>query len=143
MAKAPIGKRILAYIIDCVLGGVLIGIAIGIAAIVMILGLSSGKGAIAMVGMLVYFLALFGAIAIMILYLLCRDVLFKGRSLGKKLMSLKIVGKDGQQAGKKALILRNVTMLIPLLNIIELIMPFVDKDGLRFGDKIAGTQVLG
>jgi uncharacterized RDD family membrane protein YckC len=75
-------------------------------------------------------------------YELLRDGFFGGRSLGKKLMGLKVVNtKTGKPCSIKDSILRNITLFIPVVNLIEIVMPFIDAEGLRFGDKLAGTKV--
>jgi uncharacterized RDD family membrane protein YckC len=140
MAKASVGKRVVAYIIDCVLISVIIGVIMGGSMLLtfVVAMISSTLAAMSMIlwfgAMGLSFLAMFG-------YLLVRDALGSGRSIGKKFMGLKVV-KGGQKCSYMDSAKRNVTLIIPLLNIVELVMPFVDKDGLRFGDKFAGTEVV-
>jgi uncharacterized RDD family membrane protein YckC len=85
---------------------------------------------------------LFVGVVLALGYELLRDGFFGGRSLGKKLMGLKVVNtKTGKPCSIKDSILRNITLFIPVVNLIEIVMPFIDAEGLRFGDKLAGTKV--
>jgi uncharacterized RDD family membrane protein YckC len=78
--------------------------------------------------------------------MLLRDGLFGGRSLGKKLMKLRVVRSDGSKCDFVSSALRNITLpvfsIIPPLYLIELLLPLVDKEGLRLGDRVAKTQVV-
>jgi uncharacterized RDD family membrane protein YckC len=91
-------------------------------------------------------------------YLLIGDGLFDGRSLGKKLIGLRVVSADTNiPCTFRDSILRNSTlgigflfykvlwlgwMLIILISIIEFIILLGSKDGKRFGDEIAKTVVI-
>jgi uncharacterized RDD family membrane protein YckC len=91
-------------------------------------------------------------------YLLIGDGLFDGRSLGKKLIGLRVVSADtNTPCTFRDSILRNSTlgigflfykvlwlgwMLIILISIIEFIILLGSKDGKRFGDEIAKTVVI-
>jgi uncharacterized RDD family membrane protein YckC len=137
--KAPIGKRIIAYIIDCVLVAVIAGIFFGIG-FTLPLVLRN-----AIVGILGLLIALLGFVLALV-YMLLRDGLFGGRSLGKKLMKLRVVRSDGSKCDFVSSALRNITLpvfsIIPPLYLIELLLPLVDKEGLRLGDRVAKTQVV-
>jgi uncharacterized RDD family membrane protein YckC len=91
-------------------------------------------------------------------YLLIGDGLFDGRSLGKKLIGLRVVSADtNTPCTFRESILRNSTLgigflfykvlwlgwiLIILISIIEFIILLGSKDGKRFGDEIAKTVVI-
>lgn len=91
-------------------------------------------------------------------YLLIGDGLFDGRSLGKKLIGLRVVSADTNTACTfRESILRNSTLgigflfykvlwlgwiLIILISMIEFIILLGSKDGKRFGDEIAKTVVI-
>ena len=145
MVKASIGKRVVAYIIDSVIvAAIILVIGLGgfLASTLLGIGLTaatdSGAGMLMMfVGFIPYVLAIILALG----YALLKDGLFSGRSLGKKLMGLKVT-RDGVNCNMVGSILRNITLFIPILGLIELIMPFIDAEGLRFGDKIAKTKVV-
>lgn len=79
-----------------------------------------------------------------ILYFLSKDALpvLGGQSVGKKLLQIKVVKKPSFQAITKdypSSILRSVTLLIPGLNLIELIFILSNKE--RLGDRWANTTV--
>lgn len=91
-------------------------------------------------------------------YLLLGDGLFDGRSLGKKLLKLKVVARETHTACSfKDSILRNsifavayALWLVPWIGwlfivltlLVEFIMVLGSKDGARLGDEIAKTVVL-
>lgn len=139
MAKANIVKRIVAYLIDSVIAGVIMAVPLVVAIVVMMVGLVINPA----IGMLVYFAILLVAVVAIVAYSLLKDGLFGGRSPGKKLAGLKVVNvRRNSPCSMKDSVMRNLTFMVPLLNIVECIMPFVDAEGLRFGDKWAGTQVV-
>jgi uncharacterized RDD family membrane protein YckC len=72
-------------------------------------------------------------------YLLLKDALFGGQSIGKKAMKYAAVREDGTSLSGDfgASALRNVTLLIPLLDAI-----FVIIDKPRLGDTLAKTKVV-
>jgi uncharacterized RDD family membrane protein YckC len=139
MVKASIGKRIVAYIIDSVLLGVIVGVIMGGSMVVSLVlaSISDTLGAMSMLltfgSMGIIFIAMFG-------YILLRDGI-GGRSIGKKLMGLKVV-EGGKPCSYVGSIKRNITLIIPILGFVEMIMPFIDPEGKRFGDKFADTQVV-
>jgi uncharacterized RDD family membrane protein YckC len=91
-------------------------------------------------------------------YLLIGDGLFDGRSLGKKLIGLRVVSADtGEPCSFRDSILRNsifgigyLLYLIPWLGwifiVIVIVFEFIvllgSKDGMRLGDEIAKTKVV-
>ncbi len=67
-----------------------------------------------------------------------RDVIFKGRSLGKRLFELYVYEKNSlQQATKKQLISRNIFFFLYLVDVFVLIFT-----GETIGDRVAGTVVV-
>jgi uncharacterized RDD family membrane protein YckC len=140
MAKAPIGKRVIAYIIDSVLVGVAIGVIVGVTMVLSII-LGSLSDSLGWLSMILSFGAMGLAFIVGFGYFFIRDAMGSGRSIGKKFMGLKVV-KDGAKISYVDSIKRNITFIVPILGFVEMIMPFVDKDGMRFGDKFAGTQVV-
>jgi len=136
--KADVGKRIIAAIID------------------------------GLIGFIPAFVPVIGGIAASA-YLLTKDALpfiiakndeWKGKSVGKKLMGLKVVELNGQEIDILVSCKRNITLAIGsisaifivlvviggpiqlILGIIELILVITDLKGLRLGDRIANTQVV-
>ncbi|HUU56856.1 MAG TPA: RDD family protein [bacterium] len=88
-----------------------------------------------------YFQQLFwGVVAgIGVFYFLVRDA--GGASIGKRIMGLRVVKYDDydRPANLVHSILRNITLLLPLLNILDIIYAFTDPKGRRVGDRFAGT----
>ena len=78
--------------------------------------------------------ALFG-----MLFLL-RDV--GGQSPGKRLFGLRLVREGGRPVGLFASIARNLPMLIPGWNLLELLAVIRRADGRRGGDRMAGTTLV-
>lgn len=138
-AKADLGKRILAAIIDCLIAVVPMFIPV--------------IGAIA------------GAAYILtkdaIVYVIGKNEEWKNKSIGKKLMGLKVVELSGQDVDIMVSSKRNITiaigsilaiipilgwiaavMVAPIIGIIECILVLTDPKGRRIGDKIANTQVV-
>jgi uncharacterized RDD family membrane protein YckC len=148
-AKADLGKRFVALLIDSVLAGVVYSL----------LGMGGIRGA--GLGMLIG-----GA------YILVRDGLaldfMDGRSIGKKVMKLRPVRLDGGAMDIEASVRRNwplalsnvlggaiylifgwagvfatpIIALAGLFGLVEAILVLTDKDGRRFGDKFGNTQVI-
>ncbi|HRN17717.1 MAG: RDD family protein [Trueperaceae bacterium] len=140
-SKPDVGKRAIAYIIDAVIAGVL--------------------SALPVIGSLLGFA-----------YILTRDGFdfdfMDGRSLGKKLMKLRVVREDGGKMDLTTSIKRNWTLALgslgylvvyaPFLGIIaltlllslvgaivgliEIYLVLTAPDGRRYGDRFAGTHVI-
>lgn len=93
-----------------------------------------------------------------IVYLLISDGLFDGRSLGKKILGLKVLSlSTGGSGNFRDSILRNITLAaalllykIPLIGwlfvvailAVEFLLMLGNKDGMRLGDDIANTKVI-
>ena len=72
-------------------------------------------------------------------------VLFRdaaGGSPGKKLFGLRLVQKGGSGSGPAASLARNLTLLVPGWNLIEIASVIRRRDGRRPGDKLAGTTLV-
>jgi uncharacterized RDD family membrane protein YckC len=73
--------------------------------------------------------------------LLLRDG-WRGRSLGKLIMGLSLGQRQGRLPGFGRSILRNLSLLIPGLNLIEILLVIFSAGGRRIGDRLAGTTVV-
>ncbi|MDR1218365.1 MAG: RDD family protein [Treponema sp.] len=72
------------------------------------------------------------------IYLIVRDIIGK-RSIGKRVFKLKIINKsNGNEASILKRFVRNITWI---LGPIDIIVFLISKE--RFGDKIAGTDIIG
>ncbi len=78
------------------------------------------------------------ALATLILSILIRDGI-RGRSVGKQLLGLRLTTRSGGRCGYFRSIVRNLPLIVPLWNMIE--VGFVLAGKPRTGDRIAGTAV--
>lgn len=93
-----------------------------------------------------------------LMYLLLGDGFFDGRSVGKKLLRLKVLSAEtGGPCSFKDSMLRNSTfgvgyalwivpfigwIFIVIVSVIEFLLVLGSKDGMRLGDEIAKTVVI-
>ncbi len=93
-----------------------------------------------------------------VVYFLISDGLFEGRSIGKKVMRLRVISlKDDGSASFRESIIRNSTitlglllfkiplfgwLLAPIIFIFEFLLILGNKDGMRLGDDLANTKVI-
>jgi uncharacterized RDD family membrane protein YckC len=78
------------------------------------------------------------ALGILMLAMLLRDG-FRGRSIGKQLLGLRLVTPRGDGIGYFRSLLRNLPLVIPVWNLLELILVLIGKR--RTGDRLARTTV--
>ena len=78
------------------------------------------------------------ALAVLMIALLFRDG-FRGRSIGKQLLGLRLVTPRGDGCGYFRSLVRNVPLVIPGWNLLELLLVLAGKA--RTGDRIARTNV--
>ena len=78
------------------------------------------------------------ALAILVLAMLFRDG-FRGRSIGKYLLGLRLITPRGERCGWGRSFVRNVPLVIPGWNLIEMTLVLLGKP--RTGDRIARTTV--
>ncbi|HHV07249.1 MAG TPA: RDD family protein [Firmicutes bacterium] len=139
MEKADLITRFLAALID--------GMVVGILTLVPLVGLLAAA---------VYMLTKDG-----IVYELTKNQEFRGRSIGKRILGLKVVRLDNMEMDISTSARRNLTLglgsliaLVPIIgwilgviigaimNIVEMLFVLMDSEGRRLGDKWAGTQVV-
>jgi uncharacterized RDD family membrane protein YckC len=75
-----------------------------------------------------------------VLLFLARDS--AGGSPGKKLLGLRLVSATGSPAGLAASLVRNLPLLVPGWNLIEMGSVIRRRDGRRPGDRLAGTMLV-
>lgn len=78
------------------------------------------------------------ALAVLVLAMLFRDG-FRGRSIGKNLLGLRLVTPRGEGCGYMRSFVRNIPLIIPGWNLIEVVLVLLGKA--RTGDRIAKTTV--
>lgn len=80
------------------------------------------------------------------LYILFRDGIFSGQSIGKKVMGIQAVHTDGRPIHFVDSSFRNVLfifyILFPLFIVVETIAMFRNPEHRRLGDRIASTHVV-
>jgi uncharacterized RDD family membrane protein YckC len=79
-----------------------------------------------------------GALAVLIIAMLFRDG-FRGRSIGKHLLGLRLLTPRGEGCGYFRSLVRNIPLIVPLWNLLEVLMVLLGKA--RTGDRIAKTTV--
>jgi uncharacterized RDD family membrane protein YckC len=78
------------------------------------------------------------ALGILMFAILVRDG-YRGRSLGKQLLGLRLVTPHGEGCGWLRSIARNIPLVIPGWNLIEIVLVLLGRP--RSGDRIAKTTV--
>ena len=85
-------------------------------------------------------IAIVWAIAVIILFvgLLLRDG-YRGRSLGKRMLGLRLLTPQGEGCGYGRSVARNLPLIIPVWNLLEAALVIAGRK--RTGDRIARTVV--
>ena len=78
------------------------------------------------------------ALAILVVGMLIRDG-YRGRSLGKQMLGLRLVTPRGDGCGYLRSVVRNLPLMIPVWNLVELVLVLAGRS--RTGDRIARTTV--
>ncbi len=81
------------------------------------------------------------ALLLFILFILFRDG-FGGRSMGKRVMAIAILTPDGRPVTLFRSAARNLPLIVPLWNLVEVAMVFFAAEGRRSGDRIAKTRIV-
>jgi len=88
----------------------------------------------------------FWGVFLSMIYIVFRDGIFSGQSIGKKVMGIRVVHADGRPISFVDSSFRNVLFLIPYLLpltlAVETVAMFRSPDRLRLGDRIAKTRVV-
>ncbi|HSN69651.1 MAG TPA: RDD family protein [Thermoanaerobaculia bacterium] len=80
------------------------------------------------------------ALFVFLLFILFRDA--RGRSMGKRVMAVEIRSPTGTRLGWFRSAARNLPLVVPGWNLVEVVMIFAAAGGRRSGDRIAGTTVV-
>jgi uncharacterized RDD family membrane protein YckC len=80
----------------------------------------------------------FVALGLLTIALLVRDG-FRGRSIGKHMLGLRLMTPRGEGCSYARSLVRNIPLIIPGWNLLELVLVFAGKA--RTGDRIARTTV--
>lgn len=88
----------------------------------------------------------FWGVFLSMIYIVFRDGIFSGQSVGKKVMGIRVVHADGRPISFVDSSFRNVLFLVPYLLpltlAVETVAMFRSPDRLRLGDRIAKTRVV-
>ncbi len=79
------------------------------------------------------------ALAILTVGILIRDG-YRGRSLGKRMLGLRLMTPRGEGCGYARSVARNASLVVPGWNILELVLVVAGRA--RTGDRLARTTVL-
>lgn len=80
-------------------------------------------------------------IPVALIYVIFRDSIGKGTSLGKRGLGLIIVDlRSGQPCNGKRVLARNIIDIIPLVDLADFLLMCIDKKGQKIMDKVLGTQ---
>lgn len=160
--KADLGKRILAYLIDCIIGGLPGAIVVPLVLIPFFTVTRSydyyngfARSGPNVVLIILIVMAVLLALGWGLFYFLFRDGFGKGQSWGKKICGLMVVNLDDNRPCNKsksfvrnifAWIIAAVASWVPVLNLlasfVEPIVAMVHEKGHRVGDMVARTQVI-
>ena len=78
------------------------------------------------------------ALAVLMVAMLLRDG-FRGRSIGKHLLGLRLLTPRGEGCGYGRSVVRNLPLVIPGWNVLEVLLVLFGKS--RTGDRLARTSV--
>jgi uncharacterized RDD family membrane protein YckC len=78
------------------------------------------------------------ALGVLIVAMLFRDG-FRGRSMGKHLLGLRLLTPKGEGCGYIRSVVRNIPLIVPVWNLLEVMLVLAGKA--RTGDRIARTSV--
>jgi len=78
------------------------------------------------------------AVAVLVVGMLLRDG-YRGRSIGKQMLGLRLLTPQGEGCGYGRSILRNLPLVIPIWNLLEAALVVAGRP--RTGDRIARTTV--
>lgn len=81
------------------------------------------------------------ALVLFLIGLLLRDA-YSGRSVGKLIMGLELKRGNDRRAGVVTSLLRNLPIVIPGVNLMEILVALFSEQGRRIGDRVAGTMVV-
>jgi len=125
---APVGKRIVAGLIDFIVAPILIGIVLGL--LFVLLGNALPEAARSII-----------LVAANVVWLLVRDTVF---APGRLIMKLKLVSLTSEKVTFVQALLRNILLIIPVVLIVGYILElvWVCVKGHRLADGWAKTQVV-
>lgn len=132
-ATRVVGRRVIQYIIDYVLAGIIPGLAYWL--------LDRGSG---FLGGLGWLLATAIALAVYYWYWVERPRSTGGQTFGMQIFGLRIISKDGGPASVAQLLVRGILLIVDTLffGLVGLLTMICSSYRQRVGDHVAGTLVV-
>lgn len=133
-----VGSRIIAQIVDTVVGSVLFYATFFVFTIVGVGAGDSGGGAIIVLGLLV-------SSGVAIGYFFALEGLWDGYTVGKKVFGIKVVKQDGGECDIATAFLRNLLRIIdflPVYYVAGFVVMAMSDTRQRIGDRVANTVVV-
>lgn len=134
---AGVGGRMAAALLDAALM-VAAGAVLAMATLVAIGGrLFAAEAGVGAIGLVASLLPLVGPMVF--------ELTWRGQTPGKRLMSLRVLSRDGSPASGGQILLRNILRLvdfIPFGYTVGVVSMFISEHGQRLGDLVAGTVVI-
>jgi uncharacterized RDD family membrane protein YckC len=144
-AADVLGERMMAGLFDLVvLGAAFVGYGALIGAFHRKLVLSSSGGIHTTWTVSVTGWRLVAFLALCLVYYFALEARF-GRTVGKRLVGLRVLARDGAPASTRAILIRTVARVVdalPLLYVVGLISMLCGRPRRRLGDRLAGTIVV-
>jgi len=140
---AGLGSRIVAYLIDSVLAGTLIGIVL-VFPMFLLAGLTGAGGNSGALGALFTLLAQLLGLVFFAGYFIVMEGLY-GYTVGKKLLSIRVVSEDGSDIGMGESAIRNILRIVdslPFAYILGIVLIAINDDEQRVGDIAGSTYVV-
>lgn len=137
LPTAGAGSRGLARLFDLFVNGIVVSMVSGL--------LSFGLGATGVSTLTEVAVAAFAITAYMLILPIGSEILWRGRSLGKAVMGLKVVGVDGSRETVSQVMVRGMVALVDIfgsLGVLALGASVLSESGQRLGDMAAGTVVI-
>jgi uncharacterized RDD family membrane protein YckC len=137
---AEFGQRAIAIIVDTIIMAVLIAVVTSLLAVTILGGAGFSPGTIFAAGLTLQVVAL----AVGLGYFIVLEA-SGGQTLGKKLVSIKVVDERGRDIGWGASVIRNLLRIVdalPTLYIIGIVLILLSDDDQRLGDMVANTSVV-
>ncbi len=140
LATGGLGTRTAAFLLDWMLASMITYLVVWLASIMVVVGDQAGLPT--WVGVVVVIVATF---AVPLGYFVGQETLWRGRTVGKLALGLRVVTREGGQIRLRHALIRGVFAVVELwglLGIPALVSVFTTRNNQRLGDLVAGTIVL-
>jgi uncharacterized RDD family membrane protein YckC len=135
---AGLGSRFAAFLLDFILQSIVFGVIV----FTVIEGFSHTGTSY---GQLIAGLIVLSFVAVYVGYFVLCELLWSGRSIGKRLTGLRVMRMNGAPEGFWSILLRNVARLVdwlPSFYLVGVISILASTNNQRLGDMLAGTVVV-